>query len=105
MLPDFYSHVAYSFYLACVLVGDFNLLYVCWKLNTTEESQSRRFLECVEPGSEPSKGWCPAKPAGYKKELVGGVVVRGHLGYSDHEMVELSISIADIRKGSTKPLP
>lgn len=48
MLPDFYSHIAYSFYLALVLVGDFNLLNVCWKLNTTDRSQSRRLLEYVE---------------------------------------------------------
>ncbi|TRZ06973.1 hypothetical protein HGM15179_020132 [Zosterops borbonicus] len=33
---------------ALVLVGDFNLLDVCWKLNTVEKRQSRRFLECVE---------------------------------------------------------
>ncbi|KAK4815183.1 hypothetical protein QYF61_021043 [Mycteria americana] len=33
--------------LALVLVGDFNLLDVCWKYNTAERKQSRRFLECV----------------------------------------------------------
>ncbi|KAK4810636.1 LOW QUALITY PROTEIN: hypothetical protein QYF61_007373 [Mycteria americana] len=33
--------------LALVLVGDFNLLDVCWKYNTAEGKQSRRFLECV----------------------------------------------------------
>ncbi|KAK4817214.1 hypothetical protein QYF61_003738 [Mycteria americana] len=31
--------------LALVLVGDFNLLDVCWKYNTAERKQSRRFLE------------------------------------------------------------
>ncbi|GAB0180200.1 hypothetical protein GRJ2_000485300 [Grus japonensis] len=34
--------------LALVLVGDFNLPDVCWKYNTAERKQSRRFLECVE---------------------------------------------------------
>ncbi|KAK4828095.1 hypothetical protein QYF61_023457 [Mycteria americana] len=34
--------------LALVLVGDFKLPDVCWKYNTAERKQSRRFLECVE---------------------------------------------------------
>ena len=34
--------------LAFVLVGDFNLPGVCWKYNTAERKQSRRFLECME---------------------------------------------------------
>ncbi|GAB0193288.1 mitochondrial enolase superfamily member 1 [Grus japonensis] len=34
--------------LALVLVRDFNLLDVCWKYNTAERKQSRRFLEHVE---------------------------------------------------------
>ncbi|KAJ7405399.1 mitochondrial fission process protein 1 [Willisornis vidua] len=33
---------------ALVLVGDFNLPDICWKLNTAEKRQSRRFLECIE---------------------------------------------------------
>ncbi|KAK4815791.1 hypothetical protein QYF61_007231 [Mycteria americana] len=33
--------------LALVLVGDFNLPDVCWKYNTAERKQSRRFLERV----------------------------------------------------------
>ncbi|KAK4810884.1 hypothetical protein QYF61_013292 [Mycteria americana] len=33
--------------LALVLVGDFNLPDVCWKYNTAERKQCRRFLECV----------------------------------------------------------
>ncbi|KAK4823930.1 hypothetical protein QYF61_008316 [Mycteria americana] len=33
--------------LVLVLVGDFNLPDVCWKYNTAERKQSRRFLECV----------------------------------------------------------
>jgi len=34
--------------LALVLLGDFNLLDICWKCNTAETNQSRRFLDCVE---------------------------------------------------------
>jgi len=37
-----------SQFLAFVLTGDFNLLDICWKYNTAERKQSRRFLECVE---------------------------------------------------------
>ncbi|XP_069728205.1 uncharacterized protein [Phaenicophaeus curvirostris] len=33
--------------LPLVLVGDFNLPDICWKYNTAERKQSRRFLECV----------------------------------------------------------
>ncbi|GAB0209132.1 hypothetical protein GRJ2_003378900 [Grus japonensis] len=34
--------------LALVLMGDFNLPDICWKSNTAERKQSRRFLERVE---------------------------------------------------------
>lgn len=33
---------------AFVLVGDFNLRGVYWKLNTAERRQTERFLECVQ---------------------------------------------------------
>ncbi|PKU42080.1 rna-directed dna polymerase from mobile element jockey-like [Limosa lapponica baueri] len=33
---------------ALVLVGDFNLPDICWKYNTAESRQARRFLECME---------------------------------------------------------
>jgi len=48
--------------LVLVLVRDFNLLDICWKYNTAERKQSRRFLECVEDKflmqlvSEPTRG-------------------------------------------------
>jgi len=48
--------------LALVLVGNFNLPDICWKYNTAERKQSRRFLECVEENflmqlvSEPTGG-------------------------------------------------
>jgi len=43
-------------------VGVFNLPDICWKYNTAERKQSRRFLECVEDNfltqlvSEPTSG-------------------------------------------------
>ncbi|XP_076186852.1 uncharacterized protein LOC143156778 isoform X2 [Aptenodytes patagonicus] len=46
---SFYKRLAeVSQSLALVLVGDFNFPNVCWKYNTAERKQSRRFLECVE---------------------------------------------------------
>ncbi|KAK4820464.1 hypothetical protein QYF61_027746, partial [Mycteria americana] len=51
--------------LALVLVGDFNLADVCWKYNTAERKQSRRFLECVADNfltqlvSEPTREGAP----------------------------------------------
>jgi len=45
----FYKRLAeVSHSLALVLIGDFNLLDICWKYTTMERKQSRRFLECVE---------------------------------------------------------
>jgi len=45
----FYKQLAeVSQSLALVLMGDFNLPDACWKYNTAERKQSRRFLECVE---------------------------------------------------------
>ena len=44
------------------LVGDFNFLDICWKYNTGESKQSRRFLDCVEDNfptqlvGEPTRG-------------------------------------------------
>ncbi|KAK4830698.1 LOW QUALITY PROTEIN: hypothetical protein QYF61_012867 [Mycteria americana] len=51
--------------LALVLVGDFNLPDLCWKYNTAERKQSRRFLECVADNfltqlvSEPTREGAP----------------------------------------------
>ena len=48
--------------LALVLMGKFNLPNICWKHNTAERKQSRRFLDCVEDNfltqlvSEPTSG-------------------------------------------------
>ncbi|KAK4832949.1 hypothetical protein QYF61_026605 [Mycteria americana] len=62
----FYKQLAeVSQSLALVLVGDFNLLDVCWKYNTAERKQSRRFLERVadhfltQQVSEPTREGAP----------------------------------------------
>ncbi|KAK4808570.1 LOW QUALITY PROTEIN: hypothetical protein QYF61_009873 [Mycteria americana] len=77
--------------LALVLMGNFNLPDVCWKYNTAERKQSRRFLECVEDNFLTQLG----------KGLVGDVVVGGRLGLSDHDMIEFSIC-GEVRRGVSK---
>jgi len=45
----FYKKLAeVSQLLALVLMRDLNLPDICWKCNTAERKQPRRFLECVE---------------------------------------------------------
>jgi len=95
----FYKHLAeVSQSLALVLVGDFNLPDICWKYNTAERKQSGIFMECVEDSlptplvSEPTRGGALLNLLFTNREgLVGDVVVRGHLGLSNHEMIEFSI--------------
>jgi len=94
---DFYKRLAeVSQSLALVLMGDFYLPDICWKYNTAERKQSRRFLECVEDNflmqlvNEPTRAGASlyllfANRAG----LVGDVVVRVCLGHSNHEILEL----------------
>ncbi|KAK4822159.1 hypothetical protein QYF61_010420 [Mycteria americana] len=84
--------------LALVLVGDFNLPDVCWKYNTAERKQSRRFLECVADNfltqlvSEPTREGAPLDLLFTSREgLVSHVMVGGRLGQSDHEMIEFLI--------------
>ncbi|KAK4827999.1 hypothetical protein QYF61_022776 [Mycteria americana] len=84
--------------LALVLVGDFNLPDVCWKYNTAERKQSRRFLECVADNfltqlvSEPTREGAPLDLLFTNREgLVSDVMVGGCLGQSDHEMIEFLI--------------
>jgi len=55
---------------ALILIGDFNFSDICWKYNTAQRKQSKRFLECVEDSlrslrswCESLPGWCPDKPA------------------------------------------
>ncbi|KAK4831229.1 hypothetical protein QYF61_016327 [Mycteria americana] len=84
--------------LALVLVGDFNLLDVCWKYNTAERKQSRRFLEHVADNfltqlvSEPTREGTLLDFLFTNREgLVSHVMVGGRLGQSDHEMIEFLI--------------
>ncbi|KAK4826884.1 hypothetical protein QYF61_012072 [Mycteria americana] len=84
--------------LALVLVGDFNLPDVCWKYNTAERKQSRRFLERVADNfltqlvSEPTREGAPLGLLFTNREgLVSHVMVGGCLGQSDHEMIEFLI--------------
>ncbi|KAK4825812.1 hypothetical protein QYF61_002417 [Mycteria americana] len=91
--------------LALVLMGDFNLPDFCWKYNTAERKQSRRFLECVEDNfltqmvSEPTREGAPLDLLFVNREgLVGDVTVGGCLGQSDHEMIELLI-LGEVRNG------
>ncbi|KAK4832306.1 hypothetical protein QYF61_021705 [Mycteria americana] len=81
--------------LALVLVGDFNLPDVCWKYNTAERKQSRRFLECAADNfltqlvSEPTgEGALLDLLFTNRERLVSRVMVGGRLGQSDHEMIE-----------------
>ncbi|KAF4793362.1 hypothetical protein TURU_112092 [Turdus rufiventris] len=93
---------------AIVLVGDFNLLDICWELNTAEKRQSRKFLECVEDNflmqlvGEPTRGMVMLDLLFANRDgLVGDVVVGGHLGHSDHESIEFSI-FGEIRRNINK---
>ncbi|XP_051640625.1 uncharacterized protein LOC127469851 [Manacus candei] len=93
---------------ALVLVGDFNLLDVCWELHTAEKRQSRRFLECIEDNfllqlvNEPTRDGALLDLLFTNREgLVGDVVVGGRLGHSDHEIIEFSI-LRDARRAINK---
>ncbi|TRZ07264.1 hypothetical protein HGM15179_019843 [Zosterops borbonicus] len=92
---------------ALVLVGDFNLLDVCWKYNTVDRRQSRTFLECVEenfltqPVSEPMRGSTTLDLLFTNREGLVEDVVRGCLGHSNHKMIEFSV-LGEVRKGVNK---
>ncbi|KAK4815716.1 hypothetical protein QYF61_006754 [Mycteria americana] len=85
--------------LVLVLVGDFNLPDFCWKYNTAERKQSRRFLECVADDnfltqlvSEPTREGAPLDLLFTNRErFVSHVMVGDCLGQSDHEMIEFLI--------------
>ena len=45
----FYEQLAKNMPLpTLVLMGDFNFPDICWKYNTVQRKQSRRFLECMK---------------------------------------------------------
>ncbi|KAK4828839.1 hypothetical protein QYF61_000896 [Mycteria americana] len=94
--------------LALVLVGDFNLPDICWKYNTAERKQSRRFLERVADNfltqlvSEPTREGAPLDLLFMNREgLVSHVMVGGCLGQSDHEMIEFLIR-GEVVRGVSK---
>ncbi|KAK4818201.1 hypothetical protein QYF61_008585 [Mycteria americana] len=94
--------------LAFVLKGDFNLPDVCWKYNTAERKQPRRFLECVEDNfltqlvSESAREGAPLDLLFVNREgLVSNVTVGGFLGHSNHKMIELLI-LGEVRKGVSR---
>ncbi|GAB0204964.1 hypothetical protein GRJ2_002962000 [Grus japonensis] len=83
---------------ALVLMGDFNHPDICWRDNTAEHKQSRKFLECVDDNfllqviEEPTRRGAMLDLVLTNKEgLVGDVKLKGSLGCSDHEMVEFKI--------------
>ena len=104
------AEVLQSLALALVGARTFNLPDICWKYNTAERKQSRRFLECVEENfltqlvSEPTRGGASLDLLFTNiEELVGDVVVKGCLGLKDHEMTEFSE--VKLRGGPAKPPP
>ncbi|PKU29725.1 rna-directed dna polymerase from mobile element jockey- hypothetical protein [Limosa lapponica baueri] len=81
--------------LVLVLMGDFNLLDICWEYNTAEREQSRRFLECVGDNfltqlvrETTREGALLDLLLMNREGLVGDVRVGGRLGHSDDEMIE-----------------
>ncbi|GAB0208586.1 hypothetical protein GRJ2_003324300 [Grus japonensis] len=83
---------------ALVLMGDFNHPDICWRDNTAEHKQSRKFLGCVndifllQVIEEPTRRGAMLDLVLTNKEgLVGDVKLKGSLGCSDHEMVEFRI--------------
>jgi len=91
--------------LAIVLVGHFNLPDICWKYNTAEWKQSRRFLECVEDNflkqqvSEPTRESMPLDLLFVNREgLLGDVMVGGCLRHSDLQFLILR----EVRRGVSR---
>ncbi|GAB0207747.1 hypothetical protein GRJ2_003240400 [Grus japonensis] len=98
---------AASYSQALVLMGDFNHTDICWRDNTAECKQSRKFLECVDDNillqviEEPMRRGAMLDLILTNKEgLVGDVKLKGSLGCSDHEMVEFRILRAARRANS-----
>ncbi|XP_009985073.1 PREDICTED: cadherin-18-like, partial [Tauraco erythrolophus] len=94
--------------LALVLMVDFNLPDVCWKYNTAERKQSKRFLECVEDNfltqlvSEPTREQASLNLLFANREgLVGDVMVASCLGHNDHKIIEFLI-LGELHSNSDK---
>ena len=96
-----YSQVKAASFVALVLMGDFSHPNTCWRENNAGHKQSRRFLESTDDKfllqviEEPKRRGAVLDLLFTQKEgLVGDMKVKGSLGYSDHEMVELRIQRA-----------
>ena len=94
--------------LALVVMGDFNSPDICWKYNTTERKETGRFLNCVEENfltqlvNEPTRGGALLDLLFINTEgPVGDVEIRGHIGFSDHEMTEFSVR-DEVKRGASK---
>ena len=75
---------------------DFNFPDICWKYNTVQTKQSRRFLECMiddfltQLVREPTRGGAPLDLLFTNREGLGGnVEVRSCPGQSNPKMVVL----------------
>ncbi|PKU41300.1 hypothetical protein llap_8389 [Limosa lapponica baueri] len=105
----FYQQLAeLSQSLVLVLMGDFNFPIICWKYDTAEREQSQRFLECVKDNFLTQLVRDPTRESALldlllvnREGLVGDVKVGGHLGQSDHEIIEFSI-LAEARQGASR---
>ena len=89
-------------------MGDFNFPDICWKYNTAEWDQSRRFLECVADNflmqlvREPTREGALLDLLFVNREgLLDDVVVGGRLGHSDHEIIEFSV-LREARRGGSR---
>ena len=86
-------------FLPLVLVGDFIFPDICWNYNTAEREQSERFLECVGDNfltqlvNESTRGSKVLDLLFVNVGLVGDVKFGGHLGQSDHEIIDFSILV------------
>ena len=81
---------------------------ICWIYNTADREQSQRFLEHVGDNfltqlvKEPMRGSKILDLLFVNREgLVGDVKVGGHLGHSDHEMLDFSV-LAESRRGVSR---
>ncbi|GAB0187546.1 hypothetical protein GRJ2_001219900 [Grus japonensis] len=79
-------------------MGDFSHPNICWRDNTAEHKQSRRFLECADDNfllqvtEEPMRRGAMLDLVLTNKEgLMGNVKLKGSVGCSDHETMEFKI--------------
>ena len=89
-------------------MGDFNFLDICWKYNTAQRKQSRKFLDYVEDSflmqlvGEPTRGDALLDMVSANREgLVVEVKVGDRLGQSDHGIVEFSI-LGEVKRMTSK---